>query len=179
MTYPVSNVDVSSDTFRTWVDTTNEMASLFRTDVVTANATSTGAVSTGNAFVNGIFSSQTLVAVGGLRGGSVAANGNLTITSNAAFSTNTALLFTGNTTLQTASISVVANTTNSRFTFAAFDTSNTTVQNGGYLFMGVANTSNTYALMSLNNQRMTYKSGNVAHAGNFGIYDVTGTRVGP
>lgn len=79
---------------------------------------------------------------------------------------------------QNSFIGLMSNTTNARFTFSTSDSSNSTVLSGGYLFYGVNSTA-TYSLLSLNNAEMTYKSGNVAHAGNFGIYDVSGTRVGP
>jgi hypothetical protein len=40
-------------------------------------------------------------------------------------------------------------------------------------------TRTTQSLVSFGNTTFQYKSGNVAHAGNFGIYNVSGTRLGP
>lgn len=49
---------------------------------------------------------------------------------------------------------------------------------GGYT-LNLTNSTATYAGVFINNSKFEYKSGNVAHAGNFGIYNVSGTRVGP
>ncbi len=103
----------------------------------------------------------------------------ITITGNAEFSTgNTGLRFITGNTSQNASILIVANTTTSRLTLSSYDNSNSTVKDGGFVFNGV-NSSATQALLLFNNFDFQYKSGNVAHAGNFGIFDVNGTRVGP
>lgn len=52
------------------------------------------------------------------------------------------------------------------------------------LTAGVSQTGHTLtrvsqSLLSFGNTSFQYKSGNVAHAGNFGIYNVSGTRLGP
>ena len=102
-----------------------------------------------------------------------------TVTGNVEFSVaNTGLrLQTGNTT-HNASIMVVANSTNSRVTFATYDNSNSSVQDGGYVF-NISNTSASNTVLNFSKYIIQYNSGNVAHAGNFGIYDVSGTRLGP
>ena len=102
-----------------------------------------------------------------------------TVTGNVEFSVaNTGLrLQTGNTT-HNASITVMANSTNSRVTFATYDNSNSSVQDGGYQF-NVSNSSNSNTVLNFSKYIIQYNSGNVAHAGNFGIYDVSGTRLGP
>lgn len=98
---------------------------------------------------------------------------------NVAFNTtNSAIKMVGSVATQNAFVGLMSNTANARFTFSMSDSSNSTVLSGGYIFFGVNSTA-TYSLMSLNNAELTYKSGNVAHAGNFGIYNVSGTRVGP
>lgn len=78
-----------------------------------------------------------------------------------------------------ASVQMVANpaTSNSRLTFATFDTGNSTIL-GGFQFTGT-NAGATQTLLELNSVQLQYKSGNVAHKDNFGIYNVSGTRVGP
>lgn len=105
----------------------------------------------------------------------------MTITGNAFFNTaNTGVRFgsTANVS-QNASISFnTSNTSNSRLTFTTFDNSNSSVFNGGFLFQSVNSTATT-SLVEFNSNTITYKSGNVVHAGNFGIYNVSGTRVGP
>lgn len=104
----------------------------------------------------------------------------ITVTGNVEFSTaNSGIrLLTSNAT-HNASILVVANTTNSRFTFATYDNSNSTVQDGGFVFTGVINSTSSQTLLAFNNAQFQYKSSNVFHSGNFGIYNVSGTRLGP
>lgn len=80
--YLGSNVSVSGSTFRNWIDRTNQMIYDMGTVVMTVAANSTGEVTSGNAVINGVFSAQTLVAIGTLRGGTVSTSGNLTIGSN-------------------------------------------------------------------------------------------------
>ena len=101
-----------------------------------------------------------------------------TVTGNIEFSTsNTGLRLQSSNATMNASIMMVANTSNSRVIFSTFDTGNTTVL-GGFQFTGT-NATATQTLLDLNSVNFQYKSGNVAHAGNFGVYNVGGTRVGP
>jgi len=101
-----------------------------------------------------------------------------TVTGNVEFSTsNTGLRLQSSNATMNASIMMVANTSNSRVIFSTFDTGNTTIL-GGFQFTGT-NATATQTLLDLNSVNFLYKSGNVAHAGNFGVYNVSGTRVGP
>jgi hypothetical protein len=101
-----------------------------------------------------------------------------TVTGNIEFSTsNTGLRLQSSNATMNASIMMVANTSNSRVIFSTFDTGNTTVL-GRFQFTGT-NATATQTLLDLNSVNFQYKSGNVAHAGNFGVYNVGGTRVGP
>lgn len=90
----VSNVVVGTFTFENWIDKTNEIAALFGSDVVTANATL--GISTGNAYVNGIFSANVLAVTQTLRGGNNSSNAILSISTDgfsqgpAVYVTNTA-----------------------------------------------------------------------------------------
>lgn len=77
----LSNVYTGTDTFATWIEKTNIGLDTISTVTVTTAANSTGALTTGNAVVNGVLSATTLVAPTALRGGSVATPGTLTITS--------------------------------------------------------------------------------------------------
>lgn len=117
----------------------------------------------------------------GLKATTLSADALVTITGNVEFNTpNTGLrLQTANATHNASIMMVASNTSNSRVTFATYDTSNSTVENGGFIFNGVSNSTTTQALLGFSNATFKYKSGNVAHAGNFGIYDVNGTRLGP
>lgn len=83
--YVGANVVVGGgSTFRSWLNVTNQIIYDMSTIVLTTEANSVGATTTGNAHVNGIFSAVTLVAGTTLRGGTVAAGANLTIGSNVA-----------------------------------------------------------------------------------------------
>jgi hypothetical protein len=103
-----------------------------------------------------------------------------TITGNIEFSaSNTGIrLNTSNTSVNASIMIVTGSASNSRVTFASYDNSNSTVQDGGYNFNST-NSSATQTLLNLNGYQFQYKSGNVAYSGNFGIYNVSGTRVGP
>lgn len=110
MSQPIANVNPNYDTWATMIERVNQMADTFTFRAVTTFANTTGASTTGNGHVIGIFGSTTLFAGTDLRGGSVAASANLTISSNAIFNslgrfTNTAV-FVGNSTF------LVSNTTN-------------------------------------------------------------------
>lgn len=103
----------------------------------------------------------------------------VTVTGNLEFSTsNTGIRLNTATASVNASITLVANSTNSRVTFATYDNSNSSTQDGGFIFNSTNSTA-TQSLLNMNGYQFQYKSGNVAHSGNFGIYNVGGTRVGP
>ena len=82
MAKTISQINTASDTFQVWVDRTNDLANVVSIEVVTANNETGGALTTGNAYVNGIFSVATLSANTELRGGNVDTSAVLTITSN-------------------------------------------------------------------------------------------------
>lgn len=101
-----------------------------------------------------------------------------TITGNLEFSTiNTGIRLQTSNASMNASITVAGNTTNTRTTFNTFDSGTSTIS-GGFSFTGT-NATSTQALLDINSTLLQYKSGNVAHSGNFGIYNVSGTRLGP
>lgn len=103
----------------------------------------------------------------------------ITVTGNVEFSAvNTGLRLQTSNASHNASVIMSGNTTNTRLTFTTFDSSNTTVKNGGFVFAG-SNSTATQTLLSFSNAEFLYKTGNVVHAGNFGIYNVSGTRIGP
>lgn len=103
MARAVSNVAIPTDNFAQWLEKTNQLLYSLSTEIVTANSSANGAVTTGNAQVVGIFLSNTLIASANIRGGNTSTSANLNITSNA--------IFTGATINSTANInSVNANT---------------------------------------------------------------------
>lgn len=106
----------------------------------------------------------------------------VTITGNAFFSAaNTGLrLRSAANTSQNASIAfMTSNTSNSRLTFTTYDNSNSSVKDGGFAFNLQQNATSTTTGLTIDMTNVQYKGGNVVHAGNFGIYNVSGTRVGP
>ena len=104
----------------------------------------------------------------------------VTVGGNVAFNAanTTGLRFITATASVNSAIVLMANTSNSRLTFTTYDNSNTTVNDGGFLFNFVNSTATTAGILFTSNT-FYYKGANVTHAGNFGIYNVSGTRVGP
>ena len=130
--YLNANVVPSSDTFREWLDLTNRITYDMEKVVVSTVANTQGACTSGNAYVNGFFSANTLLVEDTLKGvgatgsvyGTKAAAANLVISSNVVFianSTANAIIhaqsnahFTG--TQVEASSNVVINSTSTSFT---------------------------------------------------------------
>lgn len=81
MAQQISNVYISTDTFASWVDKTNQGLDLLSTFAVTTTNTAAGALTTGNGSVNGIFSANTIVAGAQLRGGNVTTSNTLFVIS--------------------------------------------------------------------------------------------------
>ena len=106
----------------------------------------------------------------------------ITVTGNTLFNTsNTGLrLRSTSNASQNATIAfMTSNTSNSRLTFTTYDNSNSSVKDGGFVFNLQQNATSTTAGLTIDMVNIQYKSGNVVHQGNFGIYNVSGTRVGP
>lgn len=97
---PVVNTNL--DTFPDWIARTNDIINTVNTEVITAN--STYGNTTGNSFLRGIFSANTIAAANTLRGGNVTSSATLTITSNVAVSANT--LTVGNVVVNTTAVAV-------------------------------------------------------------------------
>lgn len=115
----IDTVDVGTNTFRNWVDKTNDAINVIRNQAVTVTASAGGDTVTGNGFVVGILGSNTLVA-NTIRGGSITTAANLSITTN--------------TTFTAAVVNVVANTqiySNSTIAAATFG-GNTTATNSTF-----------------------------------------------
>lgn len=108
----LDTIDVATNTFRNWVDKTNEAIEVLRNQAVTVTSTSGGDNVTGNGFVTGSLGANTLVATT-LRGGSITTAANLAITTN--------------TNISAAYVNVVANTliySNSTIAAAVFGGNN-------------------------------------------------------
>jgi len=86
-----AQISTSTDTFNDWVTKTNQIAANLSSSIVTANS-STG-LTTGNAYVNGVFSANTLAIVSDIRGGTVSSPATLNISQ--AFVSNNIVLQLG------------------------------------------------------------------------------------
>ena len=91
--YLGANVAVATDTFREWVERTNQLVYDQGTIVVTTGAVASPnstnhTITSGNGYVNGIFSANTLVAKDNIRGGTVATAAAITFASNLHASAN-------------------------------------------------------------------------------------------
>lgn len=109
-----ANIQPGFDTFAAWLTKTNSLLDDMTNIVLTTASNTTGAITTGNAFVNGTFSATT-GAFNTIRGGNVSTNGTLTIFSNVAVSNSYTMSFgnaTVNTTINATSFSGMANTAN-------------------------------------------------------------------
>jgi len=97
VTYPISPVvnAPGGDTFGSLYDKVNTALWVISSFAVTANGTANGSLTTGNAYVNGIFSALTL-ATPTLRGGNVQSSANLVVSSNVSVGNSTANVFIGN-----------------------------------------------------------------------------------
>lgn len=102
----------------------------------------------------------------------ISINGNTVVTS-----ANAALRFLSTNATHNSFVSLSGNTSNTRLTLSTYE-GNSSISDGGFIFQSVNSTATTI-VMQYNQAEFKYKSGNVAHAGNFGIYDVNGTRLGP
>jgi cytoskeletal protein CcmA (bactofilin family) len=102
----------------------------------------------------------------------------LTIAGNTVISgLNTALRFLSSNATHNGSVMISGSATNTRLTVTTYE-ANATASDGGFLFNAV-NATTTTAVLAFNQLSFQYKTGNVAHAGNFGIFDSSGTRLGP
>lgn len=129
MAKTISVVNTSSDTFQILIDRVNELITTVNTVVVTANASVSGSVTVGNAYIIGTLSSDILTANGTLRGGNVSTSNTLYITSNVFVNSSSFFVSnaTSNVTITPDSV-VVANTTKSLIlTPLSFSIGNSTV----------------------------------------------------
>lgn len=79
------SVDTTTDTFLAWIVKTNNLIALANTEIVTANNSANGAITTGMGYVIGTFGANTVVC-DVLRGGNTISSGPISIASNTIFS---------------------------------------------------------------------------------------------
>lgn len=96
MTVPITLVNSASggDTFQIFISRVNQSINAISNNMVSVDGSANGSLSTGNGYINGVFSALTL-AVGTLRGGNVQSTATLTIASNASIGNSTANVFIG------------------------------------------------------------------------------------
>jgi hypothetical protein len=103
---PVAN----SQTFGAWLTTTNRLVELVSQNVVTADSSNGGSVTTGNSYVNGHFGSQFMYVTDTIGGGNVSSNGVLRILANVAITDGTSNLFIITANSTTSNTRLVSNT---------------------------------------------------------------------
>lgn len=121
MTISVANT-ANTNSFYYWLTRTNELAYALSNYVVTTGSNNT----TGNAYVNGVFSSTTLTANSGIRGGNVSTSTVLTVTSNLNV-TGTQLSVGSNITMNSSSLSIGNSTINTTINSTSIGISGYTV----------------------------------------------------
>ena len=114
--YTLINTASGGDTFGSWVTKTNDLITDIKTIIVTTDQGAGTGTTTGNAHIEGVFSSNTIVIGTALRGGTTAVPASLAITSDVVFSgttvTSTAnVAVTGNMSVSTGKTLSVAGTT--------------------------------------------------------------------
>ena len=67
MAISTANVNTTTDTFNDWVNKTNNVATIISNNCITANGSLSN--TTGNSYLNGSFSANTLIALDAIRGG--------------------------------------------------------------------------------------------------------------
>ena len=136
-----ANVE-ATDTFASWIDTTNALVFDMGTVVLTSvsqpqpNVT-VGGYTTGNAHLQGILSANTLVASNNLRGGSVSIPGDLTVVSNTIFSESPLVRISANTdnfTVNSNNTTFTSNVAINSSKTVLISAANTTI-NAGQLFV--------------------------------------------
>lgn len=85
MAKSLTTIVIATDTFSSWITKTNQLISALSTEIITANTSVNGANTTGNTNLIGIFGANTVAVGNSIRGGTVNAAANLTISSNAVF----------------------------------------------------------------------------------------------
>lgn len=142
MSILIANVNPAIQSFQNWLDKTNQALYVISTQAVTADLTTAGSVTTGNAVVNGIFTANVITVPNALRGGGLSTPGNLTITTNTSI-INSGLFLVSNTQLR-----VVNNNTNIESVYTVvgggtLDVTSNTSLGGNTLFMSSSNVSVT------------------------------------
>jgi len=170
MTIAVANVS-NTDTFGSWLSKTNTLATIVSQNTVTVDTSSAGSLSTGNAYVNGYFGANTLVAYTGIAGGTLATGNTLNLITNTAFTYASSNLVSFN---ANSIYSNVVITTNSIYIIA---TGGNTTIGGNYLNINASVTNVTSG--TLNATGNTTITGNTILKANsvYNVFAVNGTQI--
>lgn len=154
----LDTIDIGTNTFRNWVDKTNEAIEVLRNQAVTVALTGDGDVVTGNGFVIGLLGANTITATT-IRGGSANSTGSITIASNTTIATSNATIFANtriyaNSTVDVANFIGNSTVTNTTFNSTLFNiNSNVAVVGTSHALAGNVNfDSGTLFVDSLNNR---------------------------
>jgi hypothetical protein len=85
MAKTINQIVIATDTFSSLITRTNQVISALGSEIITANSSNDGANTTGNTNLIGIFGANTVAVGTALRGGTVNAAANLSVTSNVVF----------------------------------------------------------------------------------------------
>ena len=167
MTITVSNV-ATTDTFGSWLTKTNTLATIASQNAVTVDTTSSGSISTGNAYVNGHFGANTLVAYTGVAGGSLAAGNTLNLITNTAFTYTGSNLVSFN---ANATFSNVVITTNAVY---IVPTGGNTTIGGNFLNINVSTTNVTSTSLNANSVLTLTGNATIKANSSFNSISITG-----
>lgn len=153
MTVRISTVS-NNQYFSTWLERTRQLCEIMSSNVLTADATANGSLTTGNVQVNGYFYATTF-ATAGLRGGNVASSDILNIVANTAFKN-----FDSSANVAT----VLSNSTTSSFNVTG---NNVTVSpssnvNVGGTLLNISTTTVNVTSTTLNTNTVITQTGNVS-----------------
>lgn len=81
----ITPIVIATDTFSSLITKTNQIISTLGSEIITANSSNDGANTTGNTNLIGIFGANTIAVGSSIRGGTVNAAANLTVSSNVIF----------------------------------------------------------------------------------------------
>lgn len=109
MSVSIANVNPAINSFQNWVDKTNQGLYVISTQAVTADLTTDGSSTTGNAIIVGSFAANVVAAGDVLRGGTLTTAGNLNITTNTTI-VNSGSFFVNNTNIRVINTNTHVNT---------------------------------------------------------------------
>jgi hypothetical protein len=170
MTIPVASV-ANTATFGSWLSRTNDIAAIISQNTVTVDFSSNGSVTTGNAYVNGYFGANTLVAYTGIAGGKMSIGNTLNLITNTAFTYSSANLVSFN---ANSTFSNVVITTNAVYIVPGGG--NTTI-GGNFLNVNASTMNVTSTTLIANSTTTTFGNTSVKANATFTIFKAEGNNL--